>query len=120
MIGVIFIKKKSSWLKPENKENLIAKKKVDWSTFRYGIHIPLDLVKYFDEANNGKQVDLGTSRDLVLLIEDKKFNVSLRNINSKEINHNNIQIMYVNNNKIKKYLKEQFSLSDNYLKSLRN
>jgi hypothetical protein len=35
-----------SWSKPDDPANLIGRKKVDWSVFEYGTHIPLDLSSY--------------------------------------------------------------------------
>jgi hypothetical protein len=44
---------KRSWSRPENIPNLIGRKKVDWSIFEYGTHIPIEFHKDFERANGG-------------------------------------------------------------------
>ena len=69
-----------SWSRPENAEQLIGRKKVDLSVFKYGTHIPMQFHIFFENANGGVHIDRGHSENIKLLIGDKKFDASLRNI----------------------------------------
>ena len=41
-----------SWSKPDGMSNLIGRKKVDWSVFEYGSHIPIEFHEDFEKAND--------------------------------------------------------------------
>ena len=100
-----------SWSRPENAEQLIGRKKVDLSVFRHGTHIPMQLHKIFEAANDGVHIDRGHSEDIKLLIGDKIFDASLRNIKRTNLDVDTLQVRYDNNNDLKDYLKKQFSLT---------
>jgi len=116
MIEVIFIKKSSSWSKPENIKSLIAKKKVDWSIFKYGTHIPLDFIEDFEEANGGERIEVGESKEIELIINDKTYNGRLTNIDRKDIDYDTLQLRYDSNKKLLELLRNKLSTSYNYFK----
>ena len=51
------IKESSSWSKL-NKENMIGRKKVDWSMLREGTTIPIEFHQDFEKANHGRHIEL--------------------------------------------------------------
>ena len=53
------IKQLRSWWKDTEIPNLIGRKKVDFSIFRDGTHIPVEFHPDFLEANQGQQPNLG-------------------------------------------------------------
>ena len=67
--------------------------------------------KIFEAANGGVHIDRGHSEDIKLLIGDKKFDASLRNIKRTNLDVDTLQVRYDNNNDLKDYLKKQFSLT---------
>ena len=100
-----------SWSRPENAEQLIGRKKIDLSVFKYGTHIPMQFHKIFEAANGNVHIDRGNSEDIKLLIGENKFDASLRNIKRTNLDVDTLQVRYDNNNDLKNYLKNQFSLT---------
>lgn len=114
------IKEFRSWSKPDNVPGLIGRKKVDWSIFEYGSHIPLIFHEDFENANQGIQIDMGKSEKIELLISDKIFEANLVNIDRKAVEYDTLQIRYDTNKELKDFLREKFQTSYNYLKKLRD
>jgi 5-methylcytosine-specific restriction protein B len=108
-------KKIRSWSKPDNIENLIGIKKVDYSIFLYGIHIPVVFREDFLEANKNIEVDAGTSEELILMINGEEFKAELRNIQLTRGNREALQIRYDSNAVLKEYLKKIFQYSYSYI-----
>ena len=100
-----------SWSRPENADQVIGRKKVDLSVFKYGTHIPMQFHKIFEAANGGVHIERGSSKEIKLLIDDKKFDASLRNIKRTNLDVDTLQVRYDNNSDLKEYLKKQFSLT---------
>jgi len=100
-----------SWSRPENAGQLIGRKKVDLSVFKYGSHIPMQFHKFFEVANGGVHIDRGHSEDIKLLIEDRIFDANLRNIKRTKLDVDTLQIRYDNNNDLKEYLKDKFGIT---------
>ena len=74
--------------------------------FRYGTHIPIQFHEIFEAANGGVYIDRGHSKDIKLLIGDRKFDASLRNIKRTNLDVDTLQVRYDNNNDLKDYLKK--------------
>ncbi len=110
------IKRNRSWSKPDDVPNLIARKKVDWSIFVYGSHIPLDFHEDFEKANNNIHVELGTNKKLELIIEGKSYEANFANIDRKNVDYDTYQIRYDSNSELKELMKKRFSTSYQYLK----
>ena len=98
------MKKKRSWLKPDNIPNLIAIKQVDFSIFESGTHIPIEFRGDFELANGGIHLDLKESHDITLIFDDMQFTASLKNIYRKDYPGDTLQIRYDSNNELKQYL----------------
>jgi energy-coupling factor transporter ATP-binding protein EcfA2 len=117
---VIPIKQNRSWSKPDNIPGLIARKKVDWSIFVYGSHIPLDFHEDFEEANQGIHVEVGTKEKFDLIIDGKTYEAILVNIDRKAVDYDTLQIRYDSNEELKEFLKKKFKTSYEYLKDKRD
>ncbi|MEJ6949391.1 McrB family protein [Natronospora cellulosivora (SeqCode)] len=116
---MISIKQNRSWSKPDNIPALIARKKVDWSIFVYGSHIPLNFHEDFEKANNGIHIELGKSQELELIIEGNSYQASLMNIDRKQVDYDTYQIRYDGKNEIKELFQKRFRPSYQYLKAKR-
>ena len=114
------IKEFRSWSKPDNVPGLIGRKKVDWSIFVYGTHIPLTFHEDFDYANKGIQIELGKSKRIELIIEDRIYVANLVNIDRRAVDYDTLQIRYDSNEDLKELFMERFNTSYDYLKKLRD
>lgn len=108
------IRESKSWSKNQSKENQIAMKRVDWSTFEYGIHIPVEYRPFFEEANNNQLVPIGESSKTTIILNNEEYEAELRAI--KQTGQNNydkyhLQIRYDRNQELKATLKDIFSNS---------
>lgn len=108
------LKEKRSWSKP--KHELIARKKVDWSIFINGSHIPLEFHEDFEDANQGTHIDRGKKYSIKLLINDKEYDAQLVNVDRKGVSVDSLQLRYDSNTEIKKILKSIFKFSYEYIK----
>lgn len=91
------------------KPNLIGRKYIDKSLFKYGIHIPAEYIPKFLDNIEGNNVDLGRSKDIKLIFDDYNSECSLRNVDRKAVKSQTIQIRYDGNSELKEYLKNKFS-----------
>lgn len=105
-----------SWSKPENFKNIIGVKKVDWSIFEYGTHIPIEFHVDFAEANENQPIDIGSSVKVDLLIDDETFKANLSNISRKDSEKGSLQLRYDTNHELKEKFKKIFQTSYKYLK----
>ncbi len=108
------LKKVRSWSKP-NIANIIGRKRVDWSLFTYGIHIPLEFSEEFKQANGGVHLAIGDSHNVELIINDRTFNVMLYNTERNNQSIDTLQIHYDSNKELKNYLQECFKTSYDYI-----
>lgn len=109
------LKSVGSWSKPEDNQNLVARKKVDWSIFEYGSHIPVEFIEDFDKANRGVHLPPGEKHHVELIINSRKYDAYLTNIKRKGINVDTLQIRYDKNSELKRLLIEELKTSYNYL-----
>lgn len=110
----------ASWSKPNNEQNFIARKKVDWSIFEYGTHIPVEFIEDFDKANAGKHVNPGERHDVTLIINGKRYTAALSNIKRKGMDIDTLQIRYDSNNELKRFLIDELQFSYGYLNTERS
>lgn len=108
-------KNNNSWVKVNGIDNLIARKIVDFSLFNYGIHIPKEYHENFLSIIPSKNITIGQSEEVVLLLDDRKFKVKLSNVNVKNRNGDTLQIRYDGNNDLIEYLKDKFKVSYKYI-----
>ncbi len=104
-----------SWYKDSYLNNLIGRKKVDWSIFQHGTTIPKEFYEDFEKANNNHSLTIGERVDVDLIIEDKTFQAKLFYVPRKENNSGSLQIRYDENTALKDLLKETFSTTYQYL-----
>lgn len=104
-----------SWSKPLDKENLLGKKKVDLSIFKYGIHIPQEYHKDFLSIIPGNYIELGTSEKIKLILDNRIEEVELRNVNSKGRSGDTLQIIYDTNKDLIDYFIKKFRTSYDYI-----
>lgn len=97
-----------SWSKPDGIPDLIGRKKVDQSIFKYGSHVPLQFIEDFDQANGGYHLDRGESKDVVLLINRYPYKAKLVNIDRKGFNKDTVQIRWDSNNELIELLTNRF------------
>jgi 5-methylcytosine-specific restriction enzyme B len=104
-----------SWSRPDGIPNLIGIKKVDWSVFEYGTHIPLEFIEDFERANRGTHVNRGESHAVKLLIGGEDFDGVLVNVNREGVQVDTLQLRYDGNQKLKDLMKDRFARTYNYL-----
>lgn len=109
------IKQLRSWWKDTEIPNLIGRKKVDFSIFRDGTHIPVEFHPDFLEANQGQQPNLGEGRKVRLIYEDRNYEATLFNIDQKSAGREALQLRYNGNQTLKNFLIETFSHSYAYI-----
>lgn len=109
-----------SWAKVGSDPKLIGRKRVDWSLFEYGSHIPLEFIQDFEIANGNTHVQRGESREVSLLVEGKAFKASLVNVDRKNISIDTLQLRYDSNNDLKEYLRGRLVSSYNYILKARS
>jgi 5-methylcytosine-specific restriction enzyme B len=113
------LKEKKSWSKPANMHNLIAVKKVDWSVFTNGSHIPLEFHEDFKEANNGIHIQKGKKHEVILYIHGRKYSAQLVNVDRKGVAVDSLQLRYDYNRELKSLLLEKFKTSYNYIRKVK-
>ncbi|WP_340393327.1 AAA family ATPase [Paenibacillus sp. FSL E2-0190] len=113
------IKQLRSWWKDTEITNLIGRKKVDFSIFRDGTHIPVEFHPDFLEANQGQQPSLGEGRKVKLIHEDRNYEATLFKIDQVSAGREALQLRYNGNQTLKNLLIEAFSHSYSYIKQER-
>ncbi|KZE69167.1 hypothetical protein AWM68_02555 [Fictibacillus phosphorivorans] len=108
------IKEKRSWSKLH--PQMIARKKVDWSIFSNGSHVPIEFHKDFEEANHGTHVNRGEKYKIKLILEDEVYDAQLTNVDRKGVNVDSLQIRYDNNAALKQVLLTTFNKSYEYIR----
>ncbi|OMC63551.1 hypothetical protein BK121_26855 [Paenibacillus odorifer] len=109
------IKQLRSWWKDTEIPNLIGRKKVDFSIFRDGTHIPVEFHLDFLEANQGQQPNLGEGITIKLIYEDRNYQAILSKIDQKSIGREVLHLRYNGNQTLKNLLIEAFSHSYSYI-----
>ena len=107
-----------SWSRPAGIPYLIGRKKVDWSIFQYGSHIPLEFHPYFEAANGDKHLEKGESHEVQLIFEGQTFSAKLFNIKRK-VEVDTLQLRWDANNDFKNLLISKLSKSYTYLQEQR-
>ncbi len=102
-----------SWSKIETEnKNIIARKTVDFSTFTKGTTIPTRYYKDF--LNNlSKEISKGIQIKIIIIINNIKFEASIRQPNFKERESIVIQILY--KKKLMEYLSKELAISYDYI-----
>ncbi|BCG57326.1 McrB family protein [Paenibacillus sp. URB8-2] len=109
------IKQLRSWWKDTEIPDLIGRKKVDFSIFRDGTHIPVEFHSDFLEANQGQQPNLGEGRKVKLIYEDRSFEATLFKIDQVSAGREALQLRYNGNQPLKDFLAQTFSHSYSYI-----
>lgn len=113
------IKQVRSWSK-DNRKRLIASKKVDWSIFEYGTHIPFEFHNEFALANGNRFLKKGEKKTVKLLVDNEIYHAELVNAERRDYDGDSLELRYPGNHKLKQLLKETFSVSFNYLSEERD
>ncbi|MUK87771.1 AAA domain-containing protein [Ornithinibacillus sp. L9] len=108
------IKQVRSWSKDE-RQDLIATKKVDWSIFEYGSQIPNEFHRDFITANGNNSLEVGEEANVKLIINDQPYQAKIVNNRRKDYEKGSLQLRYDQNKNLKENLRESFSVSYNYL-----
>ncbi|MBH0174252.1 AAA family ATPase [Fictibacillus sp. 23RED33] len=111
------IKEKRSWSKTHSQ--MIARKKVDWSIFSNGSHIPIEFHVDFEEANHGAHVNRGEKYNIKLILDDEVYDAQLTNVDRKGVSVDSLQIRYDNNAELKQVLLTTFNKSYEYIRERR-
>lgn len=109
------IKQLRSWWKDTEIPNLIGRKKVDFSIFRDGTHIPVEFHPDFLEANQGQQPNLGEGIKVKLIYEDRNYGATLIKIDQVSASREALQLRYNGNQTLKDFLMEIFAHSYSYI-----
>ncbi|MFE8699833.1 McrB family protein [Cytobacillus sp. FJAT-54145] len=107
------IKEVRSWSKPHI-NNLIGRKKVDWSVFEYGTQIPTEFHEDFAIANANHFLKVGEKIEIEIIIDGKSYNAQLIHFKRKDSDKGSLQLRYDQNNSLKELLKKAFSISYQY------
>ncbi|WP_058302885.1 McrB family protein [Gorillibacterium timonense] len=113
------IKQVRSWWKDTEIPDLIGRKKVDFSIFRDGTHVPIEFHSEFLEANQGKLPTVGKTHKVTLYCDNEVFEANLININQVAAGREALQLRYNSNNSFKDYLAHTFSHSYQYIMNQR-
>jgi len=97
-----------SWSKPDGIPNLIGRKKVDLSIFKYGSHVPLQFIEDFERAKSDYHLGRGESKDVVLQLNGYPYKAKLVNVDRKGFNKDTVQIRWDGNNELIELLKNRF------------
>ena len=100
-----------------DKPNLIGRKYIDKSLFKYGIHIPSEYIQKFIDNIEENNIELGKSKSIKLLFDDYESQCSIRNVDRKGITSQTIQIRYDGESELKDYLKNKFSYTYNLIEN---
>jgi len=103
-----------SWTHDDSIPGLIGRKKVDWSIFEYGSTIPNDFKTYFNKANGGEEIEVGSGKQLTLIWNGNKYQASIRNVDQKSADRETLQIRY-HSNEIKELMTSIFKSSYEYI-----
>jgi 5-methylcytosine-specific restriction protein B len=114
------IKQVRSWSKDSSIPNLIGKKKVDWSIFENGSHIPSEFHIDFVEANGGEKIPVGESRKVTLLVGNENYEATLFHLDQKSNDRTAIHLRYDGNRTLKSFLAEVFKHSYEFLQKERS
>ncbi|SCW71076.1 AAA domain (dynein-related subfamily) [Paenibacillus tianmuensis] len=114
------IKKVRSWSKDSSILNLIGKKKVDWSVFEYGSHIPIEFHIDFIEANGSEKIEVGKSKRIQLIFGTHTYDASLSNIDQRSANREALQLRYDSNKELKALMMSTFKSTYDYIAAARS
>lgn len=98
-----------NWIE-SNKNNILAKKCIDKSLFNYGTTIPKEKSTIFLKALEIKGLEKWNSEEINIIIDDKTFNCTFRNVESGEGKY---QLVF--SKKLKNYLEQSFNKSHKYI-----
>lgn len=94
-------------------KQLIMKKKVDWSTFNWGLTIPNEFHnKLYDCISDN--LAPSESQDIILEYNGGEYNASIRNVN-RNTNSETLQMRYDRNDEFKNLLTDRFNHSYDYI-----
>ena len=110
------VKESYSWSKL-NKENFIARKKVDWSIFHDGSTIPIPFHEDFEWANQHQHLERGEKHQVTLRVNEQMFDAQLVNVDRVNVNSDTIQLIYGKN--IADLFKSVFHSSYEYIRDQR-
>ncbi|MBO9128571.1 AAA family ATPase [Bacillus sp. 165] len=109
------IKSIRSWSKPSGLPDLIGRKKVDWSIFEYGSHIPVEFHEDFVLANSNRHLKVGEKHSVQLIINDKNYTTTLTNVPRKDSKIGAFQLRYDQNQELKQLMRDVFQTSYQYI-----
>ncbi|MDF9843738.1 MULTISPECIES: AAA family ATPase [unclassified Paenibacillus] len=109
------IKQLRSWWKDTEIPNLIGRKKVDYSVFIEGSHIPVEFQQDFLGANQGKQPNLGEGIKAKLIYKDQNFDANLVKIDQRTASRESLKLRYNGNQILKDFLIKTFSHSYSFI-----
>lgn len=112
------MKEVRSWSQPD-RPGIIGRKRVDWSVFLYGSHIPHEFVTDFEAANDGFHVERGQRHELALLVDGQQYSAHMVNIRSRR-DTDHTQIRYDGNSELKTLMRTVFAATYSRLKSSHN
>jgi len=118
MAGINGVKRARSWQMSGSLRHL-GRKKVDWSVFEYGLHIPQALHSEFLEVNGGSMPPWGSSDPVRIELKGKRYNARLVNVARKGALGLILQIRYDSNEALKESLRNVFQRTYLRLLSLR-
>ncbi|OKP95030.1 McrB family protein [Paenibacillus sp. P46E] len=109
------IKQLRSWWKDTEIPDLIGRKKVDFSIFRDGTHIPVEFHPDFLEANQGQQPNLGEGLKVKLIYDNRNYEATLIKIDQVSASREALQLRYNGNQTLKDFLIGNFAHSYSYI-----
>lgn len=113
------MKQVRSWSKPYHIPNLIAVKKVDWSIYQHGSHIPIEFHEDFVEANDGHHIPRGHSKQIQLVINEEIYHATFRNFKRNDSTTDALSLRYDGNQPLRDLLTQVFHRSYTYIQAER-
>lgn len=108
-----------SWSYKPDELDLIGIKRIDWSMFNDGTHIPQEYHFKFDEANGGETINLGESHPVTLILNGSTYQARIYNFNRQNYTGNSYTLRWENNQELHQLLKDTFGHSYQYITAQR-
>lgn len=108
-----------SWSQPINLAYLIGRKRIDWSVFESGSHIPEEFHGAFAAANHGELVAPGERREVTLDVEGVPYKAWMIHSPRPDTGGSRIQLRYDSNSDLKNLIRAKFNYSHHLIGSER-
>ena len=96
-----------------NEKNILIKTPLDWSSFCWGITIPVKNQKSFHD-HDGKRIPRGSQEQIKLIHGKVRYSGIIRNVDRK-VKSDTLQILYSSEEKLKQILRKTFRSTHEFI-----